>query len=432
MDQSNETKATFDKIKSIFKKIKNIFLKVRVLLGKIVSSNLGMIVALVTIVIIFGILTNGKLIWPRNVSMLVRQNAYVLILAIGMIFCILTGGNIDLAVGSLVALVGAMSGLMATTIGLPTWLAIIISLITGLLAGIWQGFWIAYVKVPPFITTLSGMLVFRGLNNIILNGQTLPLSGLYVTIGTGSVPDIAPNSIPDFLHVGDLLQLENKTEYLNATMLIVGLALSIIYVLVTIFNRKSKLERGYEVASRKSVITKLVAFFIVINIFSYWLAMDEGLPILLILLAVLYAIYTFIATKTIPGRHIYAIGGNKKAAELSGVNTKKMMFLVYSNMGLLAGVAGIVTAGRSMAASPNVGANFELDAIGACFIGGASAYGGVGTIWGAVVGAFIMGVMNNGMSIMGVNVFYQSVAKGLVVLGAVAFDTYSKSKSRLG
>ncbi len=391
----------------------------------------GMIFALVVIVIFFGVVTGGKLIWPRNVQMLVRQNAYVLILAIGMMFCILTGGNIDLSVGSLVALVSAMSGLMATTLGLPAWLAIIISIITGLLAGVWQGFWIAYVKVPPFITTLAGMLVFRGLNNIILDGKTLPLSGLYTTIGTGSVPDIAPNTVPDFLRIGDLLQLQNKPEFLNVTMLLVGLALSIIYVLFVIFNRKSKKMRGYEVASLKSVIIKAISFFIVINVFAYWLAMDEGLPIMLILLAALYAIYTFIATKTIPGRHIYAMGGNIKAAELSGVNTKKMMFLVYSNMGLLAGVAAVVTAGRSMAASPNVGVNFELDAIGACFIGGASAYGGIGTIWGAVVGAFIMGVMNNGMSIIGLNVFLQSVAKGLVVLLAVAFDMYSKSKSRL-
>ncbi len=392
----------------------------------------GMIFALVAIMVFFGVATGGKLIWPRNVSMLVRQNAYVLILAIGMMFCILTGGNVDLSVGSLVALVSAMSGLMATTIGLPSWLAIIISIITGLLAGVWQGFWIAYVKVPPFITTLAGMLVFRGLNNIILNGKTLPLSGLYVTIGTGSVPDIAPETVPDFLRIGSLLKLENKPDFLNVTMLVVGLALSIIYVLFIIFNRKSKIVRGYEVPSLKSDIIKVILFFIVINIFAYWLAMDEGLPIMLILLAALYAIYTFIATKTIPGRHIYAMGGNIKAAELSGINTKKMMFLVYSNMGLLAGVAAVVTAGRSMASSPNVGANFELDAIGACFIGGASAYGGIGTIWGAVVGAFIMGVMNNGMSIIGLNVFLQSVAKGMVVLLAVAFDMYSKSKSRLG
>jgi len=400
-----------------------------------INSNIrqyGMIFALVVIMIMFGIITGGKLIWPRNVSMLVRQNAYVLILAIGMMFCILTGGNVDLSVGSIVALVSAMSGMLTTTMGLPSWFAILISLITGLLAGIWQGFWIAFVKVPPFITTLSGMLIFRGIDNLILNGQTLPLSGLYVTIGTGSVPDILPNTIPEFLRVGDFLKLQNKPEYLNATMLFVGFILSIVYVFVVFLTRKSKKARGYEVPSMQSVIAKVIVFFIIINIFSYWLAMDEGLPIMLILLVALYAIYTFIATKTIPGRHVYAMGGNLKAAELSGVNTKKMMFLVYSNMGLLAGVAGIVTAGRLMAASPNVGQSFELDAIGACFIGGASATGGVGTIWGAVVGAFIMGVMNNGMSIIGLNVFWQSIAKGMVVLLAVAFDMYSKSKSRLG
>lgn len=390
----------------------------------------GMLIALLVIMIVFGFMTKGSLIWPRNISMLVRQNSYVFILAIGMMLCILTGGNIDLSVGSQVALVSAMSGLMGTTLGLPAWLAIIISLLTGLAAGMWQGFWIAFVKVPPFITTLSGMLIFRGLNNIILNGQTLPLPKLYVTIGSGSVPDIAPDTVPDFLGISNLLQLQNKVQSLNVTTLIVGLVLSVILVAYLFFNRRRKLARGYEAASFGSVVAKAIAFFIIINLFSYWLAMDEGIPILLIIVAVIYAIYTFITTKSISGRHLYAMGGNIKAAELSGVNTKKMMFLVYSNMGLLAAVAGIVTAGRLNASSPNVGQNFELDAIGACFIGGASAYGGIGTIWGAMVGGFIMGVMNNGMSILGFDVFLQLIAKGLVVLLAVAFDTYTKSKSR--
>ena len=274
----------------------------------------GMIFALIVIMIFFGIITGGKIIWPRNVSMLVRQNAYVLILAIGMMLCILTGGNIDLSVGSLVALVSAMSGMLTSQLGLPTWVGIVVSLVTGLIAGMWQGFWIAFVKVPPFITTLAGMLIFRGINNIILDGKTLPLSGLYIIIGTGSVPDIMPKTIPEFLRIGNLLKLQNKPEFLNATMLIVGLILSIVYVLVVLFTRNSKKARGYEVETLKSVITKVITFFIIINIFSYWLAMDEGLPIMLILLAALYAIYTFIATKTIPGRHLYAMGGNIKAA----------------------------------------------------------------------------------------------------------------------
>ncbi len=391
----------------------------------------GMIVALIVIMVFFGFATNGSLIWPRNVSMLMRQNAYVIILAIGMMLCILTGGNIDLSVGSLVALVGAMSGLMATTLGLPDWLAIIISVLSGLAAGMWQGFWIAFVKVPPFITTLSGMLAFRGINNIILNGKTLSLRGLYEVVGNGSVPDIAPKTIPDFLHVGEFLNLKNKPEFLNATTLIVGLVLSVLYILFVILNRKSKQKRGYEVASFKSVIGKAIAFFFIINIFAYWLAMDEGIPYLLVIVAILFAVYTFITTKTIPGRHLYAMGGNVKAAELSGIDTRRMMFLVYSNMGLLAGIAGIVTAGRSMSASPIAGQNFELDAIGACFIGGASAYGGIGTIWGAVVGGFIMGVMNNGMSIIGWDYFVQQLSKGLVVLFAVAFDMWSKSKVKV-
>lgn len=391
----------------------------------------GMLIALLVIIVFFGFATKGSLIWPRNISMLVRQNAYVFILAIGMMLCILTGGNIDLSVGSLVALVSAMSGLMASTLGLPDWLAIIIAIATGLAAGMWQGFWIAFVKVPPFITTLSGMLVFRGLNNIILNGKTLPLRGLYVTIGTGSIPDVAPKTVHDFLHIGDFLKLKDKPEFLDVTTLIIGLVLSIAYIVVIMINRRTKLVRGYEVSSLGLVIGKSIAFFIVINVFAYWLAMDEGIPILLIIVAALFAIYSFITTKTIPGRHLYAMGGNAKAAELSGVNIRKMMFLVYANMGLLAAVAGIVTAGRSMSASPIVGQNFELDAIGACFIGGASAYGGIGTIWGAIVGGFIMGVMNNGMSIIGWDVFLQQVSKGLVVLLAVAFDMYSKSKSKM-
>ena len=391
----------------------------------------GMVIALIVIMVFFGFATKGSLIWPRNISMLVRQNTYVIVLAIGMMLCILTGGNIDLSVGSLVALVGAMSGTLYTTLGWPDWLAIILSLLTGLVAGMWQGFWIAFVKVPPFITTLSGMLAFRGLTNIILQGYTLSLRGLYEVIGNGSLPDVAPNTVRDFLRVGDLLNLKNKPEFLNATTLIVGLVLSIAYVLFVILNRRSKKARGYEVASLRSVIGKAIAFFIVINIFAYWLAMDEGIPILLVIAAALYTIYTFITTKTIPGRHLYAMGGNIKAAELSGVNTRKMMFLVYSNMGLLAGIAGIVVSGRLMSASPIAGQNYELDAIGACFIGGASAYGGVGTIWGAIVGGFIMGVMNNGMSIIGWDVFMQQVSKGLIVLFAVAFDMWSKSKSKM-
>jgi len=391
----------------------------------------GMLIALIAIMIFFAFATGGKLIWPRNVSMLVRQNAYVLILAIGMMLCILTGGNIDLSVGSLVALVGAMSGLIATTLGWPDWLAIIISIITGLAAGMWQGFWIAFVRVPPFIATLAGMLVFRGVENIILDGKTLPLLGAYEFIGVRSIPDIAPKTLPDFLHIGDLLRLENKPEFLNVTALAAGLALSVIYVVFIFFNRRSKILRGYEVAPLGSFIGKAVGFFVFINVLAYWLSMEEGIPVLLVIVAILFVVYTFITTKTIPGRHLYAMGGNAKAAELSGINTKKMMFLVYSNMGLLAAVAGIVNAGRSMAASPIAGVNYELDAIGACFIGGASAYGGIGTIWGAIVGGFIMGVMNNGMSIIGWDVFLQQVSKGLVVLFAVAFDMWSKSKSKV-
>lgn len=373
-----------------------------------------MLIALVLIMVLFGILTEGVLIKPRNVSKLIYQNSYIIILAIGMLMCILTGGNIDLSVGSVVALVSAMSGLLSVVVGLPVWISIILGLIVGLLAGMWQGMWIAYMRIPAFIVTLAGMLVFRGINNLILQGLTIGLPDPYVVIASGAVPDF----------------IGGVESELNLTAIVIGAVFSLIYLVSVFYSRGKKRSRGYELPSLLTTIIKTVLIIGIINLFTFWLSRDDGIPIILVILAALMLIYTFITTKTIPGRHLYALGGNAKAAELSGIKTKKILFMAYANMGLLSAVAGIVFAGRLNAASPTAGQGFELDAIAACFIGGASATGGVGTVMGAVIGGLIMGILNNGMSIMGVSTFWQDIAKGLVLLAAVAFDVFSKSKSK--
>ncbi len=373
----------------------------------------SMLIALIAIMVMFQILTGGILLKPINVSRLIFQNSYILILAIGMLLCILTGGNIDLSVGSIVAFVSALSALFSVTFGLPVWLSIILGLLSGLVAGMWQGFWIAYVRIPPFIVTLAGMLLFRGINNIILGGQTVLLPDTYTTISSGVVPDFIGGE--GGLHV---------------TTLVIGVAFAILYCLISIWIRKDKMKYNFEVATNGFFMAQLISVSFVIVLFSYWLALANGLPFILILLGVLILIYSFLTNKTVIGRHIYAMGGNQKAAALSGIKTKRILFWVYANMGLMAAVAGIVFAGRLNSASPTAGDGFELDAIAACFIGGASATGGVGTIMGAIIGGFIMGILNNGMSIMGISVFWQQIVKGLVLLAAVAFDVYSKSKTR--
>lgn len=373
----------------------------------------AMLIALVVIIVLFQIITGGILLKPINVSRLIMQQSYILILAIGMVLCILTGGNIDLSVGSIVALVSASSAVFAVNWNIPVPIAIIMALFVGVLAGMWQGYWIAYFNIPAFIVTLSGMLVFRGINNLILNGETILLPDTYVTIASGSMPDLIGGS-----------------SELHVTTLLIGLIASIIFVFFQYKDRKNKIEYNFEVPSFTLFFTKEAVLVILINLFTLWLAMAKGLPYIVIILVALIIIYSFITQKTVAGRHIYALGGNAKAAALSGVKTKKVMFWVYANMGLMSAVAGIVFAGRLNSASPIAGVGFELDAIASCFIGGASATGGVGTVIGAIIGGLIMGILNNGMSIAGVSVFIQQVIKGLVLLAAVAFDVYSKSKSK--
>jgi putative multiple sugar transport system permease protein len=385
----------------------------------------GILIAMVAIVIIFEFTTNGVLLKPINVARLIKQNSYILILAIGMMLCILTGGNIDLAVGSIVAFVSAGSGLMSGTWGWPPIVSIFFGLLMGVAAGMWQGFFIAVVRIPPFIATLGGMLLFRGLNNLILNGLTIGLPQLYITIASATIPDffsMAGVTVPNFI-TGDPEQTLHLTTVVIVFIATVGLIAGMIA------NRQGKLRHGFVVGSAGAFVGQVVAIFVFINLFGLWMAAADGFPYVLILLVALILFYSFFTMKTVAGRHIYALGGNEKAAALSGVDTRKVMFWVYTNMGFLSAVAGIVFAGRLNAASPLAGDGFELDAIAACFIGGASAKGGVGTIIGAIIGGLIVGVLNNGMSIMGFNIFVQAVVKGLVLLGAVAFDVYSKSKA---
>ena len=374
----------------------------------------AMLIALIVIMILFQVLTKGILLRPINVHRLILQNSYILILAIGMMFCILSGGNIDLSVGSIVALIGATSALFSVSMGLPVILSIFLSLVLGALVGMWQGYWIAYIKIPSFIVTLAGMLVFRGINNLILNGETIALPNLYVTIASGS--------IPDFIGGG--------SSTLHISTILIGFICSIIYVALQYVERRNKIRYNFQVLTLRGFIMQSSVLFVIINLFAVWLARAKGLPYIIIILMVLILAYSFIANRTVVGRHIYAMGGNSKTAELSGVKTKKLLFWIYANMGLLAAVAGIVFSGRLNSASPIAGDGFELDAIAACFIGGASATGGIGTVTGAIIGGFIMGILNNGMSIMGISVFWQKIVKGLVLLLAVAFDVYSKSKSK--
>lgn len=382
----------------------------------------AMLIALFTAMIIFQIATKGIFLKPMNVTNLILQNSYVLILAIGMTLCILTGGNIDLSVGSVCAFIGGIVGTLIINMKMDVWLAILIAIMAGALIGVWQGFWIAYVRIPAFIVTLSGMLIFRGLTNTLLKGLTLaPFPESFVKLSSGY--------IPDFFNVMGI-NIKVRDININITALVVGILASVIYVFLE--NKKRAEKKKYEmyIIPLPLFIVQLVFVVAAINVFFFYLAIHKGVPIILAIITVLLIGYSILTMKTVPGRYIYAMGGNEKAAKLSGINTNKVLFLTYVNMSVLAAIAGIAFTARSDAASPVAGVNFELDAIAACFIGGASAYGGVGTVIGAVIGALFMGVLNNGMSSLGVGSDWQMTIKGLVLLAAVAFDVISKSRAK--
>lgn len=381
---------------------------------RFVKQNLkqnAMYVALIIIIVFFQINTKGVLLQPQNVNNLILQNSYVLVLAMGMMFVIISG-YVDLSVGSIVAIIGAIGGWLMVTMKMPTVPAILILLVLGIAIGAFHGVFIAYMRIPPFIVTLAGMLLFRGLTMVILGGRTLtPYPKLYEGISNG--------------FVGDLLKIEgiNGTAIVFTALLIIGAAFRV-------FQRRIQ-QKKYELEPPRLIwdILKILLSALFIGFIGYSLAKYKGIPVVLVLIGVLFAVYNFIAAKTVLGRRVYAMGGNEKAARLSGINTKRMMFTVYTNMGFMAAIAGIVFSARLNAATPKAGNGFELDAIAACFIGGASASGGIGTVMGAIIGALVMGVINNGMSIMGIGIDWQQAIKGLVLLAAVAFDVLTKESN---
>jgi len=371
-----------------------------------------MLIALVIVTVFFAIGTNGTLLVPQNVTNLIAQNGYVVVLAVGMLICILTGGNIDLSVGSIVALVGAVAGTLIVNKDLNIWVSIPICLAVGILIGIWQGFWIAYIRIPAFIVTLAGMLLWRGVALIILGGMTIsPFPENYLGIFNNYVPDVFKGSI-------------------NITSLVLGVIVCVVYVVSQVLGRVGRRKKGYEIESFTAAITRSVIICVVVMALAFSLSYHKGIPAILILLAVVVMIYAYFTTKTVPGRYLYAMGGNEKAAKLSGINTNKVLFFAYVNMAFLSALAALMCVARFNSAAPTAGTNYELDAIGACFIGGASAYGGVGKVTGVVIGAIFMGVLNNGMSIMGIDSNIQKTVKGGVLLAAVAFDVISKKRSK--
>jgi putative multiple sugar transport system permease protein len=372
----------------------------------------GMLLALVVIMAFFQYMTNGVLLRPLNLTNLFLQNSYIIIMALGMLLVIVSG-HIDLSVGSVAGFIGGLAGVLIVRNGFPVVPTILLCIMMGAAIGAAQGYWIAFWRIPSFIVTLAGMLVFRGLNLAMLKGESVgPFPKSFQLLSSGFVPDILGGA-----------------GGLNLTALVLGCGAAAALVWGAV--------RARAKAVRYAAVEEPFSFFLLKNgviafaivYITYLLATARGLPNVLITMAVLIAAYTFVTKKTTIGRRIYALGGNEKAAKLSGIKTGRLVFLVFTNMGMLAALAGLIIAARLNSATPSAGVSFELDVIAACFIGGASASGGVGRIVGAVIGAFIMGVMNNGMSIMGVGIDFQQVIKGLVLLAAVIFDVYNKNKA---
>jgi putative multiple sugar transport system permease protein len=375
-----------------------------------------MVIAMAVAMIFFGVLTNGIFFKPVNLTNLVLQNSYVLVLAVGMLLCTLTG-NVDLSVGSIVCFVGAVCGVMIVDMRLNPFLVMFVSLLIGAAIGMWQGFWIAFVRVPPFIATLAGMLMFRGLGQVIMQGQTkAPFPTEFQVIASGYIPD----PLGGLVIGGTALHLFS---------IVIGLGIVVFIIASEIGKRKKQKEYHFDVLPKGVWIAKLAAIAAVLMAFVIVFSLYRGLPNILIVLGVLVVGYQFVASRTVQGRHIYALGGNAKAAKLSGIKTEWVMFWIYTNMAILASIAALVFAARLNAATPKAGQNFEMDAIAACYVGGSAVSGGIGTIIGAVVGGLFIGILNNGMSILGVSTDWQQAIKGFVLLAAVAFDLYSKRRS---
>lgn len=373
----------------------------------------GMVLALIAVFLIFAVMTGGKNMSPANINNLIMQNGYVVILAVGMLLCVLTG-NIDLGVGSIVALCGATVGILMIDCHTNMWVAILAALAVGVLAGMFVGLFVSKLSIPPFIVTLATMLMGRGLTYTLLKAQTKgPLPTSYTYIGAGFLPTM---KIP----------FGNGT--LDVVSIIVAGIATVLVIMAELKSINTKKKYGFPINPLWQIIIKEAVILMIVWFFFYKLSRYNGIPFVLVIMGVLVGLYHFITSKTVAGRQIYALGGNAKAARLSGINTEKVFFWVYTNMGILSAIAGIVLSARNASATPKAGDGFEMDAIASCYIGGAATSGGIGTIIGAVVGAFIMGILNNGMSLYGWSTDIQKIVKGAVLLGAVTVDLLSKRK----
>ncbi len=384
--------------------------------SQIIKDNF-MIIALVVIYLLFTLATKGAMFQPMNFNALVTQNAYVFILASGMLMCMLTGGNIDLSCGAVVCLLAAIGAYFLANVGLPVVVVILLMLGVGVVYGIVLGYLVAYINVPPWIATLAGYLAFRGLGTQILSSNS----------STGSI-SIA--SCTGFLSLFSGKLFASKLNVLNIPCMVVGVVAAVLVVFLNIRSRAVKVKKGYEAESSTSVLVKSVLEAAVIVLVAYKLAMAGGIPTVLVWVVVVVLFYSFITEKTTIGRHFYVVGGNREAARLSGVNTRMIMFTAYLNMAIITVITTWTVMSRFQAANSTMGTNYEMDAISACVVGGVSAYGGSGSIFGMVVGATLIGVINLGMSLVNWDANLQKVVKGVVLLGAVAFDILSKKKAK--
>jgi putative multiple sugar transport system permease protein len=370
----------------------------------------GLLISLIAIMVFFQVMTDGTLFQPLNLTNLILQNSYIIVMALGMLL-VIVAGHIDLSVGSVSGFIGGVAAVLMVNYEMNFMLASVLCLALGGLIGAAQGYWVAFHKIPSFIVTLAGMLVFKGLALAVLQGSSVgPFPAEFQLLSTGFIPDPFAG------------------EALRITSLIAGLLMALVLLVVKVRGRADRIKHGMDNEPTVFFLLKNLVFAAMIAAFSYLLASYKGLPNVLIVMLLLMLVYDFVTSKTTVGRRIYALGGNEKAARLSGIKTERLTFYTFINMGVLAALAGLIFAARLNTATPKAGLGFELDVIAACFIGGASASGGVGKVLGAVIGAFIMGVMNNGMSIMGIGIDYQQVIKGLVLLAAVVVDVYNKNK----
>ena len=389
----------------------------------------GMFMSLIVIMVFFQFTTNGKLFEPLNLTNIILQNSYIIIMALGMLL-IIVAGHIDLSVGSVSGFIGAVAAVLMVHYEMNFLLASLICIVLGGIIGALQGYWVAFFKIQSFIVTLAGMLVFKGLQLAVLQGESVgPFPAQFQLLSTGFIPDFFDldwvNEIKQQFSVNlpELL----KIDKLRVTSVLLGMAIASVMLIAKIRDRRERISHGMDGESLFSFVMLNGVFFVLIVSFSFLLSQYRGMPNVLVVMLILMLFYDFITQRTTIGRRIYALGGNEKAARLSGVHTQRLTFYSFINMGVLAALAGLIFAARLNTATPKAGAGFELDVIAACFIGGASASGGVGKVMGAVIGAFIMGVMNNGMSIMGIGIDYQQVIKGLVLLAAVCVDVYHKN-----